>query len=157
MFARKNHHLFSFAKRVIPAEMLHGNKASKPSVITNTNSIFPLIDSACKVQKPPALEYIFVEPYTTRFSLKSLATTALGHSKEVNTSYNPYGHAAIRYTLHDKEYVMNIVGNPSAKKMVNFMKPEEYLFPLDPLTCEATGNEQGKFSILTVYYYYYYY
>mmetsp|Transcript_30504 Transcript_30504/g.42083 ORF Transcript_30504/g.42083 Transcript_30504/m.42083 type:complete len:350 (-) Transcript_30504:46-1095(-) len=73
--------------------------------------------------KPPAVEYIFVEPF--------------GAYGVVST--NPYGHAAVRYTLGGEQKVFNIVGFGGVH-MVTFIHPNDYLFG----TCGwKEGNEAG--------------
>jgi hypothetical protein len=86
------------------------------SEISNKDSILQEIDEALGVSKPPDIEYIFVEPYSDF----SLAGIGIGR--------NPYGHAALRYTLPSGEQIlMNIVGVPG-RQMVNFLDPVEYLY-----------------------------
>lgn len=100
--------------------------------VVNKNTILQDIDHALGKEKPPAFEFVYVEPALT-FKL----------SDRKNSSQNPYGHACIRYTLPGNEQVfMNIVGNLSAKNMCNFMPPEEYLFGAHSRTRDI-GSEQG--------------
>jgi hypothetical protein len=100
--------------------------------VTNKNTILSEIDHKLGRTKPPAFEFIYVEP---------VLTFKLGDRK--NSSQNPYGHACIRYTLPGNEQVfMNIVGNPSAKHMCNFLSPEDYLFGAYSQTKDL-GSEQG--------------
>jgi len=98
------------------------------SEITNKESVLGKIDRALGVQKPPAVEYIFVEP-SAGFGLPF---------SSFGFSLNPYGHDAIRYTLpHGEQKLMNIVGEPH-KEMVNFLDPSDFFFD----ACFA-GSEQG--------------
>lgn len=100
------------------------------------------------VDKPPAVEYIFVEPYADF----GLPFSSYGFSRN---PYGQYAHqqskthrapancnrfsAAVRYTLPNGEQkLMNIVGQPH-KEMVNFLSPIDYLYS----TCFDNGNEQG--------------
>jgi hypothetical protein len=103
--------------------------AAGGSEISNKASVLAEIDRALGVNKPPAVEYIFVEPYADF----GLPFSTYGFSR------NPYGHAAVRYTLPNGEQkLMNIVGQPH-KEMVNFLDPSDYLYG----TCFDNGAEQG--------------
>mmetsp|Transcript_32032 Transcript_32032/g.43879 ORF Transcript_32032/g.43879 Transcript_32032/m.43879 type:complete len:373 (-) Transcript_32032:115-1233(-) len=73
--------------------------------------------------KPPSVEFLFVEPYSV-----------LG-----KFSTNPYGHAAVRYTLRGEQIVFNIVGFGETE-MVHFIHPKDYLFGTHEW---KTGNEAG--------------
>merc|ERR1712137_189926 len=68
--------------------------------------------------KPPAVEYLFVEPFG---SVKVWGRLGFG--------VNPYGHAAVRYTIPEtgEQKVVNISGT-RRDNLVNFRSPEEYLF-----------------------------
>jgi len=106
--------------------------------IDNKHTILSEIDRSLGVTKPPAIEFIFVEPYA---SMKVMPGVGL--------SRNPYGHAAIRYTLPDgTQKVMNIVGFPTEKsQMVNFVPPEEYFFGTSQFFegCEQMGVYNRSF------------
>ncbi|KAG2373702.1 hypothetical protein C9374_011791 [Naegleria lovaniensis] len=102
--------------------------------VANKNTALQEIDALLGRQKPPAFEYIYVEP--------SIFTNPVFWNSD--SSVNPYGHAAIRYTNPEtgKSMVMNIVGKPG-HRMVNFIPAEEYLFG-HPSKCSIEdGNEQG--------------
>jgi hypothetical protein len=97
--------------------------------IANKSTILHEVDQALGLSKPPAVEYIFVRP---------LSMVEFGRNSGTGT--NPYGHALARYTMPDgTQKVMNIVGAPG-RKMVNFLKPEEYLYGTDEFD---QGEEQG--------------
>jgi len=157
MFRGKSIALRALAKRVTAANNSHGG-ARPSSVILNSSEILPQLDKQLGRTRPPAVEYLFVEPYTLTFSFKSFFATLFSNKNNNNnhkasdTSYNPYGHAAIRYTISTGEqFVMNIVGNTSKEnyRMVNFMEPEGYLFG-DPHIYEALGNEQGGVHLRSI-------
>jgi hypothetical protein len=114
------------------------------------------------VDKPPAVEYIFVEPYADfglPFSSYGFSRNPYGQYERSSsssspppppspftstpTTHAPTPHyalsAAVRYTLPNGEQkLMNIVGQPH-KEMVNFLDPSEYLYG----TCFDNGAEQG--------------
>jgi hypothetical protein len=93
--------------------------------LNNKYTLLHEIDVSLGRNKPPAIEYIYVLPYKS-FRIFNR-----------NISGNPYGHACIRYTLRENQYVMNIVG--IGPKMVHFLHPTDYLFSDD----HGEGNEQG--------------
>lgn len=96
--------------------------------LANKGWVLPEVDRTLGVSRPPALEYIFVRP------LSMLKLFGRG------TGTNPYGHAAVRYTLPSGEQkVMNIVG-ASGRELVNFLKPEDYLYGTGVFD---EGSEQG--------------
>lgn len=101
--------------------------------IANKATILSEIDHALGVSKPPALEYIYVQP-----------AVAFRFSRNSASSQNPYGHAAIRYSFRSEDgkgyeqYVMNVVGL-ATHPLINFLSPEDYLYG-DPAT---PGSEQG--------------
>lgn len=101
--------------------------------IANKATILNEIDHALGVAKPPALEYIYVQP-----------AVAFRFSRNSASSQNPYGHAAIRYSFRSEDgkgyeqYVMNVVGL-ATHPLINFLSPEDYLYG-DPAT---PGSEQG--------------
>ncbi len=113
------------------------------------------------MDKPPAVEYIFVEPYADfglPFSSYGFSRNPYGQYERSSSSPPPppspfashtnhsctcsslrYPSAAVRYTLPNGEQkLMNIVGQPH-KEMVNFLDPSEYLYG----TCFDNGAEQG--------------
>jgi len=103
--------------------------------IDNKDTILAQIDQLCSKGKPPAVEYIFVEPaFRADHSAKALRIFG-------------FGHAVIKYLLDGKQRVMNIVGvssNKSSKadlELVNFLSPQEYLFGLSSDTLRK--SEQG--------------
>lgn len=108
--------------------------------IDNKNTILGEIDEALGVKKPPAIEFIFVEPY---------ASWDVYVIQNLGLSRNPYGHAAIRYTMPDgTQKVMNIVGFKSeTTEMVNFIPPEEYFFGTGKFAegCEQMGIYNRNF------------
>jgi len=95
------------------------------------STILSEIDKLLGRSKPPAIEYIFVEP-AAMWKIP-LITDLFG----IALSRNPYGHSALRYTKSNGEQVlMNICGLPG-EEMVTFLKPDDYLY-------STTGtNEQG--------------
>lgn len=63
-------------------------------MVVNADSVLEDVDRVLRVSSPPAVEYIYVPP-RAQYTLRFLGLLG-GHSE----SYaNPYGHAAIRYTL----------------------------------------------------------
>eukprot|EP01113_Clastostelium_recurvatum_P045622 TRINITY_DN7859_c0_g1_i2.p1 TRINITY_DN7859_c0_g1~~TRINITY_DN7859_c0_g1_i2.p1 ORF type:complete len:393 (-),score=51.15 TRINITY_DN7859_c0_g1_i2:72-1250(-) len=113
------------APSLTPEEAKHILGAPGGKEIDNKRTILSSIDAALGVKKPPAVEFIFVEPWL-----------ALGVFKSFGLSINPFGHAAIRYTMPSGEQkVMNIVG-VGGSEMVYFMPPEEYFY--------GTGNVEGS-------------
>ena len=113
------------------------NSATNYRPVANIDSVLTEIDSALGASSPPSVEYLYVVPHVA-LSITKLWILGRG----VYSSSNPYGHAAIRYTTSDGEqHVMNIVGKPGSR-MVNFMRPIDYLFGDPSVTCEL-GSEQG--------------
>ncbi|KAL9649717.1 hypothetical protein ABK040_009532 [Willaertia magna] len=110
--------------------------STKP--IDNKETILNDIDNVLGKHKPPAFEYLYIEPAAFRNPFFE------------PSSHNPYGHAAIRYTNPEngESIVMNIVGR-SDKRMVNFLKAEDYIFG-DPDCCNVEGNEQGGIYLRTI-------
>ncbi|KAL6075885.1 Transmembrane protein [Balamuthia mandrillaris] len=99
--------------------------------VSNKTTVLREVDAVLGRDKPPAVEFIFVEPYSD-FAFPIIGGYGL--------SRNPYGHAAVRYTLPwGEEVVMNIVGLPG-QTMVNFLRPEEYFFGTKSW---EEGAEQG--------------
>lgn len=113
--------------------------------IDNKNTILGEIDELLGMTKPPAIEFIFVEPY---------ASWNLFFIPNVGLSRNPYGHAAIRYTLPDgTQKVMNIVGfKTETNEMVNFIPPEEYFFGTGKFAegCEQMGVYNRNFVSIRI-------
>lgn len=98
--------------------------------IANKDTILSDVDRALGRAKPPALEYFFVRP----LSMLKAPRLRLG------TGTNPYGHAAVRYTLPDgTQKLMNIVGDPK-RELVNFLKPQDYIYGTRNFDA---GSEQG--------------
>lgn len=117
----------------------------KKSQILHDTKILPAVDKILQLQKPPAIELFYVEPYSTRLP----SVLHFYRQFDKNLSFNPYGHAAIRYVHNDQQYCMNIVGAPG-KRMVNFLQPHEYLFG-DPSIYETHGAEQGDYIIMNLH------
>eukprot|EP01087_Luapelamoeba_hula_P020816 TRINITY_DN715_c4_g1_i1.p1 TRINITY_DN715_c4_g1~~TRINITY_DN715_c4_g1_i1.p1 ORF type:complete len:407 (-),score=67.59 TRINITY_DN715_c4_g1_i1:33-1253(-) len=124
----------------LPLTKTHATSPSTPKVndfgapggvpISNLDDIMQTIDAALGVNHPPAIEFIFVEPYTS---------VSIPKFPNWGFSNNPYGHAAVRYTLPDgQQILMNIVR--TSDQMVNFMSPAEYLYGT---TSFDKGSEQG--------------
>jgi hypothetical protein len=103
--------------------------ANHGAEIENKATVMKDVDRAAGRTSPPALEYIFVRPLAM-YKFRSGS----------GTGTNPYGHAVVRYTMPDgTQKIMNIVGAPG-RQMVNFMKPEDYLYGTNVFD---TGSEQG--------------
>ena len=110
------------------------NKSETYQPLFNKDTILNEINAKIGTNKGPSIEYLYVVPHV-QFSLSLLM-------RGMYSSSNPYGHAAIRYTLNDgSDYVMNIVGKPG-KKMVNIMPTYDYIFG-DPNIILNNGSEQG--------------
>jgi len=93
--------------------------AKNGTEITNKSTVLEEIDKALNMPKPPAIEYIFVEPFMN---------WTLSYFSWIGFAGNYYGHAAVRYTLPTGEsVVMNIEGSGKGP-MVNFVPAEEYIF-----------------------------
>eukprot|EP00007_Cunea_sp_BSH-02190019_P006131 CAMPEP_0174230428 /NCGR_PEP_ID=MMETSP0417-20130205/1207_1 /TAXON_ID=242541 /ORGANISM="Mayorella sp, Strain BSH-02190019" /LENGTH=312 /DNA_ID=CAMNT_0015308123 /DNA_START=37 /DNA_END=972 /DNA_ORIENTATION=- len=83
------------------------------------------VDRALGCEKPPAIEYLFVEPFS-QF-----------HIFGFGIPINPYGHAALRYTRpNGEQHVVNISGSPNTR-LVSFLPPADYIFG------DQTYSEQG--------------
>eukprot|EP01080_Neovahlkampfia_damariscottae_P010446 gene10446-2968_t len=102
---------------------------------TIKKTILSEIDKTIGRNKPPAIEYIYVNPVQSfKFRFSKLFSS--------DSSQNPYGHACVKYTLKDgTQKLMNIVGLPTMK-MVHFIDPKHYLFS-DPNITQVDGSEQG--------------
>ena len=98
--------------------------------VQNKDTILKEIDDALQVEKPPSIEYIFVQPFS-QFHLPLPFS-----KKKYGFHFNTFGHSAVRYTLDDNgtegtsvtEYVMNIEAQEGSRDMVNFRDPKEFLF-----------------------------
>eukprot|EP01124_Arcella_intermedia_P005978 TRINITY_DN13507_c0_g1_i3.p1 TRINITY_DN13507_c0_g1~~TRINITY_DN13507_c0_g1_i3.p1 ORF type:complete len:258 (-),score=52.36 TRINITY_DN13507_c0_g1_i3:45-818(-) len=88
--------------------------------ITNKKEILHRIDDVLNGGKPPAIEYIFVLPFSHWRS---------SWFKFIGFAGNYYGHAAVRYTHPDtgESIVMNIEGKQNSQ-MVNLVPADEYIF-----------------------------
>lgn len=104
--------------------------------VTNKHTILGDLDKFLGSREPPAVEYVFVEPYLN-FARKT--GRVFGRWQ---ITLNPYGHAVVRYTLPGtkEQVVMNIVGL-AGEELVNFLPPEEFFFGTN--FDIKTGNEQG--------------
>eukprot|EP01116_Phalansterium_solitarium_P014043 TRINITY_DN31556_c0_g1_i1.p1 TRINITY_DN31556_c0_g1~~TRINITY_DN31556_c0_g1_i1.p1 ORF type:complete len:346 (-),score=93.34 TRINITY_DN31556_c0_g1_i1:171-1208(-) len=118
-----------------PARNLAVRFSSSYKEILNKPLILSEIDKVLGKTKPPAIEYLYVNPAYKRWK-------ALLPGYESDVAANPYGHSAIRYTLPSgQQKLMNIVGLPG-REMVNFLAPDDYLFG-DPHSTAPLGSEQG--------------
>ncbi|KAJ3043456.1 hypothetical protein HDV00_005154, partial [Rhizophlyctis rosea] len=117
-------------------DMLRGwkKRCSKPKpvlgrlrAISNYESILPAIDTALGQSAPPSVEYIFVEPYTSKVVFQHFGI-----------GVRPFGHSAVRYTLPDgRQYLINITKKTGCK-LVEFLDPTEWLYGIS-----ETNREQG--------------
>eukprot|EP01087_Luapelamoeba_hula_P009996 TRINITY_DN2618_c0_g1_i1.p1 TRINITY_DN2618_c0_g1~~TRINITY_DN2618_c0_g1_i1.p1 ORF type:complete len:945 (-),score=127.18 TRINITY_DN2618_c0_g1_i1:110-2944(-) len=102
-----------------------GQEVSNKSTILN--EIDALYCTPEQPPKPPDVELIFTEPYTIG---------ALG----LSATMNPYGHVAVRYRTPTGESTVMNIRSSAGEDMVNFLKPEEYLFGTHHWD---TSNDQG--------------
>jgi hypothetical protein len=121
-----------------------GNKTQKINIpenfgdhqgveIENKQTLLSEIDHQLNVNKPPSIEYIFVEPASMMTLIGNFGVNFL----------NPYGHSAIRYNLKGKEYLMNIqIPKDETEHMLNFIDPKEYFFGTK---YDLPGNVQRGF------------
>lgn len=79
--------------------------------------------------RPPSIEYIFVEPYTSHRLYKSYLTL----------SFRPFGHSAVRYTLPDGTQKLVNISKQEGVKLVAFYEPHEWLYGLAPEFEEQGG------------------
>ncbi len=110
--------------------------------VSNAKTIWGDIDSALGRKKPPALEYIFVEPYS---SIPLPFGMAL--------SPNSFGHALVKYTLPTtgEQKVMNICGGSKFSTIVQFTSPEDYFFSTSysgtvPGVDQSNSEQRGLYN-----------
>ena len=101
--------------------------------IANRDSILSEIDVCLGRTKPPSIEYIYVESDFQLF-LSSFSGGSASAS-------NPYGHAALRYTLGSHDFTINISG-ARGKDLLNIMPTQDYIFGCAERT-HAMGSDQG--------------
>ena len=84
--------------------------------ITNKDTIMEEINETLHCDKPPAIEFFYVEPFPK--------TTWFG----VDIAFLLFGHAVISYTYKEKQYAVNITGYEKNFNMVEISDPTDYLF-----------------------------
>lgn len=72
-----------------------GEGPRKAPVVRNKDTILADVDLALDMTSPPSVEYLYVPP-RAQYTIRRIAELFGGHS---DSYANPYGHAAIRYTL----------------------------------------------------------
>jgi hypothetical protein len=111
--------------------------------LDNKKLILGQIDSALGRNRPPSLEYLYVEADMRAIVQSTFGGKLLG-LYDSNSAANPYGHSALRYSFegpHGREnWVMNVCGSG---KLVNFYSPEEYIFGH---SAEQGGNHRLLFQ-----------
>lgn len=121
-----------------PAQHTSHASPNNYAPVVNKNTIFSEIDASLGVSSPASIEYLYVVPQLSF----SFPNPLKRQSLRVSSSSNPYGHAALKYTISTGEvFVMNIVGKPR-QRMINFLSAEDYLFGDPSKTC-SMGSEQG--------------
>eukprot|EP01104_Vermistella_antarctica_P011585 TRINITY_DN3250_c0_g1_i1.p1 TRINITY_DN3250_c0_g1~~TRINITY_DN3250_c0_g1_i1.p1 ORF type:complete len:435 (-),score=87.15 TRINITY_DN3250_c0_g1_i1:96-1295(-) len=106
--------------------------------VSNRNDVLREVDRALGRTSPPAVEYLFVRP----FSSFRIPFTNIG------IGYNFYGHSAVRYRLpNGEEKIMNIVGKDCelGGKIVTFVDPSDYLFSTH-FHSKQTSSQMGLYN-----------
>jgi hypothetical protein len=82
--------------------------------ISNKATILSDVDLALGVEKPPSVEIIHVENFCWSF-------VPVMH-------WNVFGHIAVRYTLGNQQYLVDIENVGFGKLIVNFLRPEDFFY-----------------------------
>ncbi|TPX61141.1 hypothetical protein SpCBS45565_g07322 [Spizellomyces sp. 'palustris'] len=100
--------------------------------ISNIDTIFHEIDVALNRDNPPALEYLFFEPYTSFVIFRNLLSIGV----------RPFGHSALRYTLPNGQQILVNVTKKEGCKLVEIWDPVDFLYGIG----EASREQGGIYS-----------